>query len=333
VAKPPVATVAGLFDSAAQAATMEAPARAALGPDGDTSPGEFHQVGNALFYRATSGVLKDAKPVYDAWIDGAVSVVVLGEESSGRTLMFTAVWRVTGEEDEARATSLEAYLDTALMFSLRPPWEADDAGPAVSADEATARRTLHRIQEAEREDLAAQMLGPFATVRAIWMGLTASLDDRDWRKQFAERHEERIETLGALARGLAEDDPTLDSEILLLYVSHQDEIGRIAFEDVPPSNPFAEDAEEWSPYETEAARHLRERLGARPRPNEDAAPGDPYDPEMLFLRDTGWVQRSDEEIGVQVYLADPAASAPAILDYVCGGEVAEVTYGFSEGGA
>ena len=54
------------------------------------------------------------------------------------------------------------------------------------------------------------------------------------------------------------------------------------------------------------------------------------DPLAVYAVTAGWVQRSDDEMGMSVLLADPAVSSRAILRFLCAGEAAEVTYGFSK---
>ena len=54
------------------------------------------------------------------------------------------------------------------------------------------------------------------------------------------------------------------------------------------------------------------------------------DPLAPYSTDFGWIEQLDEEIGMRVYLSDPAVAVPAILRYLCEeGTVSEVTVGFS----
>ena len=163
--------------------------------------------------------------------------------------------------------------------------------------------------------------------------MTVTADEQDWKEQFAAQHRERIGKLEALANRLTEEDPTLDAEVMDLYIEQQDELGRAAFE-AHDANPFEDEAETNGAAarfeESPLSSRLRERLGTlRQVDVEETGLAQIDDPLAASAVTMGWAQRSGNEIGMKVFVADPTVSSQAILRFICAGDATEVTYGFS----
>ena len=99
----------------------------------------------------------------------------------------------------------------------------------------------------------------------------------------------------------------------LLRVRIEDEVGAAArFEERPLSS------------------KLRERLGPlRQVFVKETGLAQIDDPLAASAVTMGWALRSGNEIGMQVFVADPTVSSQAILRFICAGDATEVTYGFS----
>jgi hypothetical protein len=330
--EPQVATVVGIFSSTESAAAMHESTRSFLEEQG-APPGTLDQIGNVLLFRTTEGVKRDAKPVYDAWHEASEEVAVLGGSVNERDLELVVSWRLPPGEQSDRAASIESCLEAEMSAPLRPPWAIlPDGQRAVTDEQENARRTLRKIRGDEYLDLEMLTPGVMGMIKMIWRGVT--WDVEDWQNEMKAEQQRRIAKLEALADQLRSEDPTLDTEVLELYVQWQTEIGEDIYPGPDGQDPFAEEpdpADIFSGQRSETLLRLQERLGAlHEAVNTETGVAEVDDPLAPYSTDFGWIEQRDEEVGMRVYLSDPAVAVPAILRYLCEEEaVSEVTVGFS----
>jgi hypothetical protein len=334
VAVPHVGTVVGLFDSAESAAVMEESTRTLLAAPAAPA-GKLKRVANTLFFRTTGGERRDAKPVYDAWHESCEEIMVLGERSREGHLGFVATWRVPPVGELPKTNSIENCLDGGIGMPLLPPWVRDTNGqPVVTRDQENARRTLRKIRDAEYEEMEIPDSGLLGVIKMLWRSVT--WDPEEWQKEMKVEQQKRIEGLETLAGRLEAEDPSLDAEVLDLYVQWQTDLGA-SFLTADDEDPFAEEPETEvlvSGQGSEALLRLQERLGALQGAEDmnvtETWTAEVDDPLAAFSVSYGWIERGDEEVGMRVILADPAIAVPAMLRHICEEEaVSEVTVGFS----